>query len=363
MQIRRFEYMRWAKDHEAHKLRYPLARSGMEDVVEIPSAWLQDGLYLQPPLPYSSGDFGKRLAERYGISPDQVFVTAGTSLANYQVFATLLQPGDPVLVEQPCYEALLRLPSCFGASVLRLPRRRENSFQPDPEELRSILQAQRPRLVVITQLHNPSGVAITDDLGRQLAELCAEVEATLLVDEVYREFWRPATTSLHWGRNVVTTSSLTKAYGLSGLRLGWVFAEPTFIERLWDLMDLMQVLCPAPSLALGSRFLAAPEVLQDRVTASQLRCLPALLEALREFPQLGLVQPDGGLVAFPWLRGANDSTAVVAALADQQISVVPGSFFEMPEHFRISCALASDDLQLALQAMRKGLAQFFAGGR
>src|SRR5262249_26163609 len=153
-------------------------------------------------------------------------ISGGTSFANWLACAAVLD-GCPrsaeVIVERPTYEPLLRIPQAIGHRVRRLERRvdEEDRIHLDPV---ASLGSARPRLAVVTNLHNPSGARIPMGTLREMAALLARVKGYLLVDEVYLEclFRARAESCVHAGPNVVTTNSLTKAYGLDGLRAGWL---------------------------------------------------------------------------------------------------------------------------------------------
>ncbi|HEY4572990.1 MAG TPA: pyridoxal phosphate-dependent aminotransferase, partial [Thermoanaerobaculia bacterium] len=239
-------YMRWAKEHAA--ARYNLANSGMlgcstADLVLEPediqvNAATRDG---HPPLL-------EVIAAQYGVSPGQVVTAPGTSGANFLAFAALAGPGDEVLVERPTYEPLLAALAFLGAQIRRFERRFENGYGLDLDEIRSRL-TDRTRLVVLANPHNPSGVMLEPDEVAGLARLAEGAGAHLLVDEVYRDIWfedAPAS-HVHLGPNVLATSSLTKSYGLSGLRCGWVLAAPDVARRLRLARDFMEAVGSMPS--------------------------------------------------------------------------------------------------------------------
>jgi aspartate/methionine/tyrosine aminotransferase len=179
------------------------------------------------------------IAKRYRVNTDSIVTAAGTTFANHLALAALIKPGDEVLVEQPAYEPLLAVIRYLGAQVKRFSRRFENSFQISVEELESLV-TRNTRLIVITNLHNPSGVLIDTETIKQIGEIARRAGARVLIDEVYMEtlFEESPRTAFHLGNEFVVTSSLTKAFGLSGLRCGWIFAEPALAQRMWLLNDL-----------------------------------------------------------------------------------------------------------------------------
>src|SRR5262249_38320497 len=158
----------------------------------------------------------------------------GTTLANHLAMAAILEPDDEVVVEQPVYDPLLAVPRYLRARVKRFLRRREDDFRIELPELERVVTAQT-RLIVITNMHNPTSAVVPIETLKQIGELAESVGARVLVDEVYLEAIfdgvRPYAFGL--GPEFVTTGSLTKAYGLSGLRCGWILAEPELARRIW----------------------------------------------------------------------------------------------------------------------------------
>src|ERR1017187_1251092 len=180
----------------------------------------------------------ERLAAKAVVPEENVVYTLGTSMANYIALAALVHRGDEVLVERPTYDPLLAILDHIGAKVSRFERRAEKGFRLGLGELEHQLTP-ATRLVVLCNLHNPSGALTDDSTMRQVGELAAKLGARVLVDEVYLETlfdqsWRSA---FHLGPNFVVTSSLTKAYGLSGIRCGWVLAQPDLAQRMWQIVD------------------------------------------------------------------------------------------------------------------------------
>src|SRR5271168_5627028 len=238
-------YIEWAKLRS--KARYNLAIS---DVEHFPLADLHpqladlelsgaDGYGYQPLL--------QKLAAKSGVPVDCIVQAQGTSMANHLAMAALLEPGDEVLIEEPSYEAIVSTAEYLGAKIRRFPRKFESGFQMDPREVERCITP-RTRLIVITNLHNPSGVRTPDSAIRIVGEIARSLGAHVLIDEVYLEacFESPWQTAYLLGPNFVTTSSLTKAYGLTGLRCGWIFAAKALAERMWRLNDLFGVMAPHP---------------------------------------------------------------------------------------------------------------------
>ena len=180
----------------------------------------------------------ERLAAKAGVPEECVVYTLGTSMANYIALTALVHRGDEVLIERPTYDPLLTILDHIGARVSRFERRAEKGFRLGLGEFERKLTPQT-RLVVLCNLHNPSSAFTDDDTMRQVGEMAAKVGARVLVDEVYLEtlFDQPWRSAFHLGPNFVVTSSLTKAYGLSGIRCGWILAQPELVQRMWQIVD------------------------------------------------------------------------------------------------------------------------------
>jgi len=229
-------YMHWAKTQSVS--RFNLATSGLENLsihdlrVSLDDLELTYGGYGYEPLM-------QMLGARYGVDTSSIVTTAGTSFANHLALAALFQPGEEVLFEEPAYEPMLATARYLGADIKRYERRFEEGFRVLAEEI-SKQVSDRTRLIVVTNLHNPSGVLTDQETLKDIGEIAERVGARVLVNEVYLEtlFAEMPPTSFHLGDHFVVTSSLTKAFGLSGLRSGWIFAEPELARRMWLLNDL-----------------------------------------------------------------------------------------------------------------------------
>lgn len=351
-------YMRWAKEHAA--ARYNLANSGLlaceaGDLVLGPEDILING---------PNGDGYPPLLEaigaRYGVEAERVVPAAGTSGANFLAFAALLEPGDEALVERPAYEPILAALQALGVRVRRFERRWENGWRQDPDDLRAALAGGRVRLVVLTNPHNPTGVLLDRAGMAEIARLAERAGALLLVDEVYRDIWSEDAppSHVHLGPHVLATNSLTKSWGLSGLRCGWVLCGTRELaDRLRLARDFMEAAGSLPGDGLA---LAAFRQL-DRLEARARALLDPNLELVRTFlaghaEWLDCVLPQRALMAFPRLRQEEDSQPLHDWLRTRETSIVPGRFFDHPGFFRLGFAVRTEDVAAGLGH----LADYFA---
>lgn len=344
----RSEYMHWAKTQP--KRRFNLASSEVAHfrLDRLPIAI--DDLELDGASHYRYPPLRQAIADREGVSADRVVMANGTSMANYLALAALIEPGDEVLVEHPTYEPMLAAARFAGARVRRFARRPDDGFRLDPDEVARRVTP-RTRLILIANAHNPSG-AFADEAA--LARIGA-LGPRVLIDEVYRDAVPGARAAARLGDAFVTTSSLTKVYGLSGLRCGWILAAPELAERMWRLNELFGVSQPHADERLACIALAH----LDRIAAEALapldrnRALAADFIARR--PDIDCAPPRHGITAFPRLIGGDVDRLHLLLGEQYDTSIVPGRWFEMPDHFRIGLGGDSDLLEEGLERIGQAL--------
>ena len=351
----RSPYMEWAKLQP--EARFNLATSGLSS---LPLAELDvkiEQLEINGPSIYGYAPLLKAIAARYRVPQECVVSAIGTSLANYLALAAATEPGDELLIEQPAYDPMLEAARYLGLEIRRFQRRPDNGFAIDPDELQRNLTA-RTRLIALTNLHNPSGVLCSNDVLREIAILARKSNAYVLVDEVYREmlFEQEPQTAFHIDpERFLITNSLTKAYGLSGLRCGWVLAPPHLAERMWHINDLHGATFTHPGELLS---VIAMEKLPAII--ARMRCqLDSNRQLLRQFlhsrHELDYCWPEYGTIVFPRLLRGNVDDFCEMLRAEFETAVVPGRFFECPDRFRIGVGIPTADVRAALDQLGKGL--------
>jgi hypothetical protein len=334
------EYIAWAKS--APRAAINLARSGVDSCPAAELGLTAADLVVSLPVKYGYAPLREAIAARYRVDGAQVFtVSGGTSFANYLAYAAALDgcgPGTEVIVERPAYEPLVLLPAAFGHRVRRLDRAFDNEYAIDLDRFDALITP-RTRLAIVTNLHNPSGARIPPATLTQMANRLAAVGAQLLVDEVYLEclFRDRAESSVHAAANIIVTNSLTKAYGLDGLRAGWILGPEPLVTRAGRINDLMTNNGVAP----GERMSLAAFRRIGRLQRRSHGILDPNLEAIRAFfvreRRLAAFVPEGGNVVFPRLPAAVDGEDFCSHLLNRYSTlIVPGRFFDAPQHVRIS---------------------------
>jgi aspartate/methionine/tyrosine aminotransferase len=355
MRHKQSDYLHWAKTQS--RARYNLATSGVGPypLRELPVDFARlelhgDNSYGYPPLQCA-------IARHAGVDPECVVEAAGTSMANHLAMAAILEPGDEVLMEQPVYGPILDAARYLEAEIHRFPRRAEDAFAIDPEEVRRALTS-RTRLIVITNLHNPSSVLTPQADLRRIGEMAAEAGALVLVDEVYLDavYERTPPPAFLLGPQFVVTSSLTKVYGVSGLRCGWILAHTGLAWKMRRMNDLYGSLPAHPAELLAVAAFENLALLRDRarrVVEADRALLSAFLD---RHPEISAIRTDFGTTCFVRLPGAEADTFLARLRAEHETSAVPGRFFEMPDYIRLGMGVNTDMFGEGLRRLELTLA-------
>jgi aspartate/methionine/tyrosine aminotransferase len=329
MRYKHSDYMHWAKTQS--RARFNLATSG---VGAFPLAELGSlpALEINGDNSYGYGPLKRAIARKCGVEADCVVTAAGTSMANYLAFAALVEPGDEVLVEHPAYGLIVDALQFVGAVVRRFPRREENGWAIYLDEVRRAITP-KTRLIVVTNLHNPSSVLTPEETLRALGDLGPRV----LVDEVYLDavYENTPPTAFRLGPQFVVTNSLTKIYGVSGIRCGWILAEPDLAQRMWRLNDLFAATPVHPGELLSVAVLENLAIPRERARRRVDTDRKVLAEFLDRETGVSAVRTEWGTTCFVRLLRANAEEFLAGLRAKQETSAVPGRFFEMPDYFRV----------------------------
>lgn len=328
-------FMHWAKTRP--KPKYDLALSG---ILNLPLADLDVNvrdLELHGDNAYGYRPLVEAIAKHRKVDPvNVVTVAGGTSMANHLAMAALIDHGDEVLIEQPTYEPILAVAEYLGAKIKRFPRSFENGFNIDNDEFEKQITP-RTKVVVITNLHNPSSVIVDETTLQRVGDLAGRVKARVLVDEVYLEamFDRAPPSAIKIGPQFVVTSSLTKGYGLSGLRCGWILAEAQIAERIRLLDDIFGASAPNVMERLSVVALSRLEKIAARAKKILETNRTTLNRFLNTREDVDVVRTDSGTTSFPRLRNVDVGKLCAVLLEKYETAVVPGRFFESPQHVRI----------------------------
>jgi capreomycidine synthase len=322
-----------------HNVDYDIGSSGVRDLTvaelrDICGFELSelDSLVFHDSEPLGGRRLRAALADRWtGGDAERVMVTHGSSEAIYLVMHTLLKPGDEVIVVDPAYQQLYDIAQALGCRITRWPLRGQQGFTPDVARLRE-LAATGPRMIVVNFPHNPTGVSITPAQQRELVAIASEAGVWLVWDNAFGELTYSAEPLLPPDGDYdrcLSFGTLSKSYGLAGMRLGWCLAPPPLLGEMALLRDYI-ALYVSPLL----EFFAERAVRHaDRIVAMQrehARANLAVLDAwARDLPErVRFTPPAGGVTAFVEFPGQRDVTESCRRLAEQhRVLLVPGECF------------------------------------
>ncbi|HKP83855.1 MAG TPA: capreomycidine synthase [Pyrinomonadaceae bacterium] len=281
----------------------------------------------------------KAIAERYGNGdPERVIATHGSSEAIFLIMTALLNPGDEVVVLDPCYQQLFSIAKSVGCRLKFWPLRFENGFIPDVEEAKRLI-TDKTRMVVVNFPHNPTGASLTSEQQEELVKATEAVGAYLVWDAAFAEITYDSARlpdPVQYERSI-SMGTLSKSFGLPGLRVGWCLASPNVLERFAKLRDYT-ILHLSPLIELiAQRTIEHAQVVvgeRQRQANANLNILKTWCDEHREFVEW--IPPRGGVCSFPRLRRISDVETFCHRLARSYgVLLVPGSCFNKPFHVRL----------------------------
>src|SRR6476620_1723378 len=354
MRHKHSDYMHWSKTKS--RARFNLATSGVAPFLfcELPIDLKE--LELNGDDSYGYAPLQQAIAARHGVDPDCVVESAGTSMANHLALAAIIEPGDDVLIEHPAYGPILDIAQYLQANVKRFRRIEENGWAIDPMEIRRCITP-KTRLIVITNLHNPTSAFTPEPVLREIGDIAGSFGALVLVDEVYLDAVYDDTprTSFHVGPEFVVTSSLTKVYGVSGLRCGWILAQPNLARKMYHLNDLYSATPVFPGELLSVAAFQHLDLLRERARPIVDADRKLLRDFLKQQSSLSAVSTEWGTTSFPRLLNGNADSFLQRLRTEFETSAVPGRFFEMPDHFRIGMGVNTEMFAEGLNRINQAL--------
>jgi aspartate/methionine/tyrosine aminotransferase len=358
MRHKHSDYMHWSKTQS--RARFNLATSGVAPFPLRDLPVKLEELEINGENSYGYAPLQRAIAAHHGVDPECVVQSAGTSMANHLAMAAIIEPGDEVLIEHPAYGPILDVANYLQANVRRFTRAEENGWAVDPKE---VLRCTTPktRLIVITNLHNPTSALTSESVLREIGDIARSISGLVLVDEVYLDavYEGAPRTSFHLGSEFVVTSSLTKVYGVSGLRCGWILAQPELAWKMRRLNDLYSATAVYPGELLSVAAFQHLDVLRERACRIVEADRKLLRDFLKQEPAVSAVETKWGTTAFLQLsrsRGSNADSFLELLRSKFDTSAVPGRFFEMSDHFRIGMGVNTEMFAEGLKRIGRALA-------
>jgi aspartate/methionine/tyrosine aminotransferase len=312
-------------------------------------------------LSYAPPEGGKLLRERiaqfYGVDPDWVVVTTGASEALSTLLCAVAQPDASIVLPFPAFPAMPVMAQAWALGVQSYALDRSAKFTQTAELVLGAVN-EKTRLVLVNTPHNPTGSIMLEREMALLAALLGERGIPLVVDEVYHPlYFEAGIPSAAKFANTIVVSDFSKAFSLSGLRLGWIIdRDPVRRARLIDLRSYFTISNSPLTEAIAAHALAQRDAILLRlreVAQANLKLLSRFMEEHRN--TLGWVPPGGGTVAFPWLLDGRNARSVCQALAREGVLMAPGDCFAAPEHFRVGIGAQAIGFQEALNILGRVL--------
>jgi hypothetical protein len=347
--------MHWSKTQS--RARFNLATSGVASFPLCDLPVNLEKLEINGDDSYGHAPLEQAIAAHHKVDPDCVVESAGTSMANHLAMAAILEPGDEVLIEHPAYGPILDVARYLEANVKRFRRVEENSWAIDPAEIRRCVTP-KTRLIVITNLHNPTSALTPESVLGEIGDIARSVGALVLVDEVYLDAVYDETprTSFHLGPEFVVTSSLTKVYGVSGLRCGWILAQPDLAWKMKRLNDLYSATPVHPGELLSVAAFQHLNLLRERARRIVEADRKLLRKFLKQQPAVSPVETKWGTTSFPRLLKGDADAFLQRLRTEFDTSAVPGRFFQFPDHFRVGMGVNTEMFAEGLNRISRALA-------
>jgi aspartate/methionine/tyrosine aminotransferase len=353
MKIEPFLLERWMTRHETH-VRFDIAESGIlplttQDLLafepEADRGRVLDEL-LKLPLGYSEARgteaLRQTLASTYARGDAEcILVTTGAIEANFLLFNVLLEPGDHMIAPFPAYQQLYSVPKAIGCDVSLWHVGPDTGYRYDIAGLQKLITP-RTKVIVVNTPHNPTGAMMAPDDARRVYELADSVGATVIGDEAYRWLAVPdgapfAPPFFDLGSRGVSVGTLSKPFGLPGLRIGWIAGPPDLIQKCWGYRDYVSLSPGKLNDALAR--LALKHL--GKIVARNHKIITANLATAREFMAkrtgfLSWTPPRGGLLALIKYDLPIDSLRLADQLATEySVMLAPGSAFGYEKHLRL----------------------------
>ena len=310
----------------------------------------------------------ERIAALYpNASPSNVLVTVGAAQANWMICATLLEPGDEVVVISPGYRQVWGLAKNAGCRVHEVQLHPENGWRLDLDELERVA-GHKTKLISIVNPNNPTGSILSSQEMERIVSICSRSGAWLHADEVYRgtELVGAETPSF-WGMydRVICVNSLSKAYGLAGLRVGWALAAPQMIEELWRRHEYAVIAASGPSMALAEIALRPDKRLmlldrQKQLSREGHRILRQWIAGQKGRFSLG----DAVATSIAFVRCHLDVDSVTLANRIREkasVLVAPGAYLGTEHYLRITVGYEPEKVKAALARIAEAVADLPAG--
>jgi len=361
MKIRPFFMEEWLMNHRFN-VTYNLAESGVDDLtvakfLELTGCDLNElkNVKLEDQDTRGTNELREAIASTYeSVSPDEILVTTGTSEALFVLFNVLLDKRSSVVIPFPAFQALYEVPRSIGCDLRFVPLLLNEGFRLNVDRLESMVD-ETTKLIILNTPHNPSGITIPQDDILCVKEIADHYGAFVLCDEHYRFLPLKSdsqfTSAFDLDREIIVTGSITKCFGLIGLRVGWLICPAEIIAPCRDYKDyLTHTLSPLTDfftkVALDNRSLILERNME--IIHKNFELLKKFMNNHSDFFQWTL--PEAGVVTFPFLpEGISSDSFCRRLIEEESVFILPGSSFEMDGYVRLNFGVRREKFANAIE--------------
>jgi len=272
------------------------------------------------------------------LNKENVLLTNGAAGALFIINSSLLTAEDHLIVVRPNYATNIEVPRTIGCSISFIDLCFEEAWRLDPQKIAAAIQS-NTKLISITSPHNPTGMLMSEEEINSIISIAEQHNIHLLIDETYRDtcFETPYSVTAAKSKQVISVSSLSKAFGLPGLRMGWLITQDeTMMERFLAAKEMIYISNSALDEEVAYQFYIEKEKFATKINQKAMINFQLLKEWLQKETRVEAILPEGGVVCFPRFKeDLNIDTAKFynTLMNIYQTMVGPGHWFEMPDSY------------------------------
>lgn len=355
MEITKFYLEKWYVEYE-FKSKYNLSASGIK-TLKLNEIGYDDDFY-QTNLTYSpangSDDLLTILAKNNNTEKNNILVTNGAIEGLFLIQMLLFKPSDNIIVVRPVYPALYQIAQDMGANIIDWPLEFKDNFQPDLNKLEKLMVSNNPKALIVNFPNNPTGAKLSFEKKQKIIDLCKKYDSYLISDEVYSKIDLADNQDFPEYDKKITINSLSKSYGLPGLRIGWVQANKQIIEGLINIRHYTTLCNNVISEKIASNVLNDQEKYIKRsldILKENSQITYQCLDKLKEVGKIDYIKPAAGLMVFIKLLNVSDSESFCREFEDKTgILLLPGNKYgdDYKEYFRLGFGIDLNNLTYCL---------------
>jgi len=367
MNIKSFKVERWLNAYE-NEADYEMAETDvkpftLKELIELGDFKELEEQLLGVKLGYNPTSGSDKLKAavaslyQHNVRPENVLITTGAIEADFHLTNSLVNKGDTVIAQFPAYQALYSTAEARGAKIKYWQMRPENEYQPDIDKLKRLVDT-KTKLIVLNIPNNPTGAVINEAQLKTILKWAEEQDFYVLCDEVYHELELTKGIIPPYGRSLskkaISVGSMSKAYGLSGLRLGWIAGPPEVIQKCWEGKDYTTISNSPLSDFLATFALLNREKIMQRNLAIARKNFNTLLSWFKQNEHFfEYHMPQVGVLCFPKLKNIPLTSQELCEkiFNEKKLLLVPGECFDMPGHLRIGFGGESKKFETCLSIL------------